>query len=123
MIGDCDEASVLSGVHAGSIGLVQDREAFCQECWRVWSPTWRFDEALFAATAWSFGNPDFVDTVIHSCRYRFGSVPGDPALEPLAKRLAEQPEITLPAVVLHGADDGVTPEAPGEVVRAIRSLL
>lgn len=136
----------------GRIGLTQNREAFCRKCWQVWSPTWRWDEALFAATAKSFGNPDFVDTVIHSYRHRFGNVVGDPALEPLEKRLAEQSKVTVPAVVLHGGDDGVAPpatsekqealftghyerrvlpgvghgvpqEAPDEVVRAIKSFL
>ncbi len=136
----------------GRAGLTQNREAFCKKCWQVWSPTWRFDEATFAATAKSFGNPDFVDTVIHSYRHRFGNVPGDPALEPLEKRLAEPRKIGVPTVVLHGEDDGVAPpttsenqemlftdhyerhvlkgvghdvpqEAPDNVVQALRSLL
>lgn len=95
----------------GRAGLTQQREAFCRHCWQLWSPTWTWDEALFAATARSFANPDFVDTVIHSYRHRHGNAPGDPALEGLEARLAPQPKITVPTVVLHGADDGVSPPA------------
>ena len=98
----------------GRIGLTQNRDAFCRRCWQVWSPTWRWDEALFSATLRSFDNPDFVDTVLHSYRHRYGNAPGDPALEPLEKRLTEPPKIAAPTVVLHGADDGATPPATSE---------
>jgi len=77
--------------------------------WQLWSPNWRFDEATFERTAASFDNPDFVDVVIHSYRHRHRAAPGDPALEAIEERLAAQPQITVPAIVLHGACDGVDP--------------
>lgn len=55
----------------------------------------------------SFDNPDFVDLVLHSCRYRTGTVPDDPDLDALEQRLAAEPRITVPTIVLQGADDGV----------------
>ncbi len=79
-------------------------------------PSWRFDEPTFTRTAAAFDNPDFVEVVLHSYRYRIGAVPGDPALEPTERRLATQPQITVPTIVLEGADDGVDPPAKSETV-------
>ena len=136
----------------GRAGLETDRRALCRLLWQLWSPTWRFDQATFERSAASFDNPDFVDVVIQSYRHRFALVPGDPAAEPVERQLAAQPPITVPTIVLHGADDGVGPaeeserharhftaryerrvipgaghnlpqEAPGAVVEAVRALL
>ena len=60
----------------------------------------------------SFDNPDFVDVVIHSYRHRFGGIPGDPALDSIEERLAAQPDINVPSIVLQGEDDGVDPPTP-----------
>ena len=95
----------------GEAGLAADRRALCRLLWRLWSPTWAFDEAVFAQSAAAFDNPDFVAVVIHSYRHRFGLVPSEPATAPVQARLAAQPAITVPTIVLHGADDGVTPAA------------
>ncbi len=93
----------------GRAGLAQDRQAFCCTLWQLWSPTWRFTDATYAATAAAFDNPDFIEIVIHSYRHRFGHAPSDPAALPTERLLASQPAITVPTVVLHGADDGVSP--------------
>ncbi|MEO8165514.1 MAG: alpha/beta hydrolase [Betaproteobacteria bacterium] len=93
----------------GRTGLEQHRAAFCKLLWRLWSPTWRFTDATYDASAASFNNPDFVAVVIHSYRHRFGLVPGDPAVEDTERRLLAQPSIGMPTIVLHGSGDGVTP--------------
>lgn len=93
----------------GRAGLAQGRHALCKLLWRLWSPTWSFDDATYARTAGAFGNPDFVDVVVHSYRHRYGLVPGDPAAEATERRLSERPKIAVPTVVLHGDVDGVTP--------------
>jgi pimeloyl-ACP methyl ester carboxylesterase len=98
----------------GVAALEQDRAGFCRHLWRMWSPTWRFSEAEFARTAASFDNPDFVATVVQSYRHRHRAAPGDPALEAIERRLAARPPITVPAVVLHGAEDGVDPPGNSE---------
>ncbi|AEK61475.1 alpha/beta fold hydrolase [Collimonas fungivorans] len=92
----------------GRAGLAQDRYAFCQLLWRLWSPNWRFDEETYRRSAAAFDNPDFVEVVIHSYRHRFGLAPGDPAYEHTESLLAAQPPISVPAVVLDGAGDGVS---------------
>ncbi|WP_375503636.1 alpha/beta fold hydrolase [uncultured Nostoc sp.] len=93
----------------GRAGLTLNRRELCRLLWRLWSPTWSFDDATFARTAASFENPDFVDIVIHSYRHRLGGISGDPELDTIETRLAAQPDIAVPSIVLQGGDDGVDP--------------
>ena len=92
----------------GRAGLEADRRGMCRLLWRLWSPSWAFDDAVFEQSAVAFDNPDFVSVVIHSYRHRYGLVPGDPRAADVDRALAAQPPITVPTIVLHGADDGVT---------------
>jgi len=91
----------------GRRGLERNRRDIARTLWRMWSPTWGFDEATFARSAPAFDNPDFVEVVIHSYRHRFALVPGDPAVAAIEERLASQPTIAVPAVTLDGRDDGL----------------
>jgi pimeloyl-ACP methyl ester carboxylesterase len=50
-----------------------------------------------------------VEVVIHSYHHRFGLAPGDPSMESTEERLATQPRIAVPTIVLHGEADGVLP--------------
>jgi pimeloyl-ACP methyl ester carboxylesterase len=93
----------------GRVGLEQLRRPICRLLWREWSPTWHFDDATFDRTALSFDNPDFVPVVIHSYRHRHGNAPSDPRFDEIERRLATRPPITVPTMVLHGADDAVSP--------------
>jgi pimeloyl-ACP methyl ester carboxylesterase len=98
----------------GRAGLQQNRRDICRLLWQLWSPNWQFNDATFEATAQSFDNPDFVDVTIQSYRHRYANAPGDPTLEPFEQRLAQQPPITVPTIVLHGACDGVGPATQSE---------
>ncbi len=95
----------------GRRGLEANRREICRLLWQDWSPTWRFDDATFDATASSFDNPDFVEVVIHSYRHRHNNAPGDPRFDAIERRLAARPPITVPSVVLVGAEDTVGPPA------------
>ena len=92
----------------GRLGLAQNRREICKLLWRDWSPSYRFDDATYERTAVAFDNPDFVDVVIHSYRHRHGNAPGDPRFDAIERRLAARPVITVPTVILHGGDDGVS---------------
>jgi pimeloyl-ACP methyl ester carboxylesterase len=92
----------------GRVGLAQHRRDICRLLWQEWSPTWRFDDATFDRTAPSFDNPDFVPVVIHSYRHRHGNAPGDSRFDEVERRLAARPPITVPTIVLHGAEDAVS---------------
>jgi pimeloyl-ACP methyl ester carboxylesterase len=98
----------------GRAGLTANRYDICKLLWRLWSPNWQFPEEFYQRTAASFDNPDFVDVVIQSYRHRHQNAPGDPALADIERRLAEQPNITVPTIVLHGEADGVGPAATSE---------
>jgi pimeloyl-ACP methyl ester carboxylesterase len=91
----------------GRRGLAANRRDICRLLWRLWSPTWTFDEATFEATATSFDNADFVDVVIQSYRHRQQNAPGDPALRPLEKALTLQPKITVPTILMTGGASGL----------------
>ncbi|SFO52164.1 Pimeloyl-ACP methyl ester carboxylesterase [Variovorax sp. PDC80] len=95
----------------GRAGLRKDRKAIARLLWKLWSPTWRFDDATFERSAAAFDHPDFVEVVIHSYRHRFGLVAGDPAYADIDRQLAAQPVISVPAITFDGIDDGVRPPA------------
>jgi pimeloyl-ACP methyl ester carboxylesterase len=98
----------------GRAGLEQNRRALCRYIWQIWSPDWAFDDATYENSAASFDNPDFVAVTVQSYRHRFGYAAGDPALEPIEQRLAAQPAIAVPSIVLHGASSGIQPPAGSE---------
>ena len=90
-------------------GLETNRRGFCRLLWELWSPHWAFDDATFERSAVSFDNPDFVAVTIQSYRHRYGNAPGDPALEQIEAKLAVQPKIGVPTIILQGDADGVQP--------------
>ena len=93
----------------GRIGLTKYRKELCRLLWCNWSPTWKFDDETFEASAVSFNNPDFVDVVVHSYRHRYGLAKGDPKFEAIEQSLQKQPTIKAPAIILDAEADGVEP--------------
>jgi len=93
----------------GRLGLTRYRKELCRLLWSHWSPTWKFDDQTYEATAISFTNPDFVNVVVHSYRHRYGLVNGDPKFENIEAALLKQPTIKTPAIVLDAEADGVEP--------------
>ena len=104
----------------GRKGLEANRRGLCRLLWETWSPTWHFSDLTFNKTATSFDNPDFVDVVIHSYRHRNLTAPGEPRFAIVERQLAEHPKITVPSIVLYGADDGIgRPPADTPAERAL----
>ena len=93
----------------GRAGMAAHRREIGRLLWRLWSPNWAFDDETFDRTAASWNNPDYAAVVVHSYRHRYGAAPGDPALEPIERRLVARPCISVATVVLDGAADGVGP--------------
>jgi pimeloyl-ACP methyl ester carboxylesterase len=93
----------------GRRGLTKDRRGITRLLWRMWSPTWAFDNATFDRTASAFDNPDFVEVVIHSYRHRYGLAQGDPRYDEIEMALAAQPHIVVPTITIDGDADGVNP--------------
>src|SRR4030095_3494151 len=93
----------------GRLGLTRYRKELCRLLWSHWSPTWKFDDETYEATAISFANPDFVEIVVHSYRHRYGLAKGDPKFENIEDALQKQPTIKTPTIVLDAEADGVEP--------------
>lgn len=100
-------------IERGRAGLAANRREIAKLLWKQWSPNWAFDEPCFERTALAFDNPDYVDVVIHSYRHRNGLAEGDPQYADIQRRLAALPPITVPAITLDGAGDGVAPATDG----------
>jgi pimeloyl-ACP methyl ester carboxylesterase len=98
----------------GRAGLAANRRDIARIMWKDNSPTWQFDQATFARSAAAFENPDYVDVVVHSYRHRLGAAPGYGAYEAIERQLSTLPVITVPAVTLDGAADGVVPATDGQ---------
>jgi pimeloyl-ACP methyl ester carboxylesterase len=93
----------------GRRGLTERQVDLGRLLWKLWSPTWDFDEATYRQTASSFDNEDFVDVVIHSYRHRMGNAAGDARYASVQAQLAALPKIDVPTIVIHGAVDDVNP--------------
>ena len=97
----------------GREGLSRDARGVAEVIWRRNSPSWGFDPATLERTAAAFGNPDYVDVVIHSYRHRLGLEPGAPEYVDLERRLAALPPIAVPTITLDGTADGNFPATDG----------
>ena len=62
------------------------------------------DEEFNATAAWD--NPDWVAMTLHSYRIRWGAASEDPRYDALEAHLETHPLISVPAMALHGAEDG-----------------
>ena len=90
----------------GRAGLEANRHDIIRYLWDTWSPGWQYTDEAYDRSAPSFDNPDFVDVVIHSYRHRHVNAPGEERFLEVERRLAERPQIQVPAIVLRGAESG-----------------
>jgi pimeloyl-ACP methyl ester carboxylesterase len=102
----------------GAAALAANRHDFIRYLWDTWSPEWHYTDEAYARSAPSFDNPDFVDVVVHSYRHRVMNAPGEPRFLEMERRLAEQPPVTVPAIVLAPGATGLggrpSPNATGD---------
>jgi pimeloyl-ACP methyl ester carboxylesterase len=91
----------------GQKALTENTEAFCRQLWRSWSPNWNFAARDFTAAAAAWKNPQFVSTVLHYYRTRWGGALSLRAYSELQATLNAQPKakITVPSIYVQGADD------------------
>ena len=96
----------LMYVDDGVTAVRQDPVGFARSQWDTWSPPGWFDEAEFAATATSFGNPDWVDITLNAYRARFlPSEPRDTRYDELRVRLAATERLAVPTLMIQGGSD------------------
>lgn len=89
--------------------LLRDRRVdLCRHLWRTWSPAWRFDEREFAAVAAAVANDQFVDTVLHYYRYRWGNAEVTRQHRAAQALVDAMPDITVPTTHVQGLADHCT---------------
>lgn len=89
----------------GAALVREDGRALARFLWETWGPPGWFRDDEFELTARSFENPDWAEVTLHSYRHRWGLAPGDPAYDPVERRLHPTPAIAVPTLVIHGAAD------------------
>jgi pimeloyl-ACP methyl ester carboxylesterase len=90
----------------GRAGYEKYLHDFAKLIWQTASPKWNFDEATFKRSAAALDNPDHVAIAIHNYRWRLGLAEGEPKFDPLEKRLAGLPNISVPTITLEGDANG-----------------
>ncbi len=97
----------LMALDRGAELVRRDRRATTRYIWEIWSPGWTVPEDDFAVAADGFDNPDWAGVTVHSYRVRWGLAPRDPAHAPLVERVAADPVIAVPTLMLQGGADPV----------------
>lgn len=96
----------------GRLGYARNRYDFAKLIWRIASPQWRFEEAIFDRSAASLCNRDHAAIVIHNYRWRLGLAESDPTLDGLERQLAMAPVISAPTITMEGDANGAPHPQP-----------
>jgi pimeloyl-ACP methyl ester carboxylesterase len=97
----------------GRLGYQNNRREFNRLIWQLASPKWNFDDEAYDRSAAAFDNPDHVDVVIHNYRWRLGLAEGELQYHDLETKLAQGPNISIPAITLEGDANGAPHADPG----------
>jgi pimeloyl-ACP methyl ester carboxylesterase len=90
----------------GAAAVSREPIAFARMQWETWSPPGWYDGAEFAATAESFRNPDWVPVTLNAYRSRYlAGEARDARYDLLAMRLSEIEILSVPALMVQGAED------------------
>ncbi len=91
----------------GECTVREDGLNFARIMWDTWSPPGWYRTEEFEATAQAFENADWADITLHSYQHRWGHAPSDPLHTQDERRLNPAPVLSVPTLLLHGAEDGV----------------
>ncbi|KQN08371.1 L-dopachrome tautomerase-related protein [Sphingomonas aurantiaca] len=100
----------------GAHAVRDDRTGFAHIHWENWAPPGWFDEATFQRVARAFDNPDWVDVTLHSYRARWDEAEPDPRSQWLEDKVKATATLSLPAIYIQGAVDGVNPPSASKAV-------
>lgn len=100
----------------GKAGYEKYRHDFAKLIWRLASPKWNFDDAIFDRSAAALDNPDQVAIVIHNYRWRQGLAQGESKYDDLEHKLAQSPIIPVPTITLEGDANGAPHPQPSAYV-------
>ncbi len=97
----------------GRLGYEKNTHDFAKLIWQLASPKWNFDDATYDRSAAALQNPDHVAVSIFNYRWRLGLIKGEAQYDPLEKKLAAFPSISVPTITLEGDANGA-PHPPAE---------
>lgn len=100
----------------GAEAIEKDRKGFTRLHWHNWAPDGWFDDATFDRVSASFFNPDWLAITLHSYRSRWDEAELDPRSQWLEDKVKATKTLSLPAIYIQGAEDGVNPPAVSETV-------
>ncbi|RDV00504.1 alpha/beta fold hydrolase [Trinickia dinghuensis] len=104
----------------GAVGYAANRFEFNKLIWRLASPQWHFDDATYARSAAAFDNPDHAAIVIHNYRWRLGLAQGEVKYDPLEKKLAASPDISVPTITMEGDANGAPHPQPAAYAKKFK---
>jgi pimeloyl-ACP methyl ester carboxylesterase len=87
--------------------VAYDDFAFLERLWNDWSPGWRWPEEAMMRVKETFRRPGVLEAALGYYRAAFNPALQDPRYAVLQGRMMMDP-IDVPAMILHGADDGCT---------------
>ncbi|MET4259448.1 pimeloyl-ACP methyl ester carboxylesterase [Bradyrhizobium sp. S3.12.5] len=90
----------------GRAGYEKHTHDFAKLIWKLASPQWKFDDAIFDRSAKAFENKDHVAITIHNYRWRLGLAKGEAKYEEIEKKLAATPVINVPTITMEGEANG-----------------
>jgi pimeloyl-ACP methyl ester carboxylesterase len=90
----------------GRLGYQKNTREFNRLIWQLASPKWNFDDETYDRSAAAFDNPDHANVVIHNYRWRLGLAEGELQYHDLETKLAQGPNISIPAITLEGDANG-----------------
>lgn len=100
----------------GADAVRKDPVGFAHIMWMNWSPKGWFTEATFYKVSQSWQNEDFVDVTLHSYRSRWEEAEPDKKSKKTEEKVKETKTLSLPALYVQGAEDGVNPPYTSEDV-------
>lgn len=100
----------------GAAAIDNDRKGYARLQWQNWAPDGWFDDATFDRVAKSFENPDWLGVTLHSYRVRWEEAEPDARSLWLEEKVKATRSLSLPAIFIHGTEDGVTPLSTSETV-------
>ncbi len=105
----------------GRAGYEKYRRDFNLLIWRLASPKWGFDDALYDRSATAFDNPDHVAISIHNYRWRLGLAEGEHRYDELEAKLARFPTIAVPTITMEGDANGAPHPEPAAYTKRFSS--
>jgi len=96
----------------GQLGYARNTRDFARLIWKLASPDWTFDDAIFDRSAAALDNPDNVAITIHNYRWRLGLADGERRYDADEAKLATGPAVTVPAITMEGDANGAPHPQP-----------